>query len=667
MQSKIYHGLVEHQRFAPTPHRLSYGHHVYALDLKELDHLDDRLLLFGYNRPRPVSLHDADHLEANRNKIREKVLAHLPPQLATDKVARIIMVTSPRLLGYVFNPVSFYYCFAADDRLLATLAEVNNTFGEKHIYPLVLPIAGNGEFPARYQARKAFHVSPFNPMGGTYTFSFGDIRRELDIQIDLHRDGDHILRARLTGRGERLTALSLLKTLLRHPIRPHLTMARIHREALKLFARRKLDVFTKPVPHSAMTIRRPAPTMFQRYSTRLVLRHMRKAHKGRLRLSLPDGTLHDFGQPDGNRIAHLKVNDHAFFSRVVTGSDIGLGEGFMEDLWDTDHIPDVLGFLIRNRQTLQDGDFKAGVLSKMGEQLRRVSRANTLLGSRRNIRAHYDLSNAFFQTFLDDSMAYSCAVFDHPDEPLETAQHRKSRMIMDKARLTASDHLLEIGCGWGGFAIEAVRQTGCRVTGITISKAQHALATERVRRTGMQDHIDIRLCDYRHVRGRFDKIVSIEMLEAVGHRYFKTYFKKIDELLAPRGIAVIQTITIPDQRYDQYRKTHDWIQKHIFPGGLLPSLSIMARTTTRHTRLMIDDAENIGNHYATTLALWQKNFQTNLEQVARMGFDRSFRRKWAYYLGCCEAGFRERALGNLQLVLTREGNDALKTKSSGGE
>ena len=664
MTSKIYHGTVEHERYVPRRHRLIYPHHVYALELDALADLDRRLFLFGYNRPRPVSLYDSDHMEANHSQIRQKVLAHLSPYLTATAIERIIMVTSPRLFGYVFNPVSFYYCFDADGGLLASLAEVNNTFGEKHIYPLTAPLSKNGDFPARYQVDKAFHVSPFNPMKGTYTFSLGDVRRELDIQIDLHRDGEHILRARLRGRGEALTPLTLLKTIVRHPVRPHLTMTRIYREAFKLFARRKLDVFTKSVPHSPMTIRRPAPSAFQRYCQRLVLAHMARATTGCLQLTLPDGSIHEFGRVDGTPAVRMRVNDPAFFSRVVTGSDIGLGEGFMEDLWDTDDIPAVLGFLIRNRHALQDGDFKAGGVTKIWEKLSFVRHANTLIGSRRNIRKHYDLSNAFFQTFLDDSMAYSCAVFDHPEASLETAQHRKYKMIMDKARLRASDHLLEIGCGWGDFAMAAVRQTGCRVTGITISKKQHDFATERVRQAGMQDHIDIRLCDYRRMHGRFDKIVSIEMLEAVGHRYYKTYFKQIDRLLDPQGIAVVQTITIPDQRYDQYRKTHDWIQKHIFPGGLLPSLTILTQTMTRHTRLMIDHVENIGTHYATTLACWQKNIRDNRERVAQLGFDRTFQRKWAYYLGSCEAAFRARVLGNLQLVLTREGNDAMKTGSS---
>jgi cyclopropane-fatty-acyl-phospholipid synthase len=659
MNSKLYTGFVEHERFHPASHRLTYRLYMYALDLADLEALDRGFPLFGHNRLRPVSVYDRDYLGRQPVSIRRKVLEQVSTHVSADDVDRIILVTSPRLLGYVFNPASFYFCFSHSGRLLAALTEVNNTFGEKHVYVLSDHLQANGTFPARFQAEKVFHVSPFNNMEGTYQFTFADIREKLDICIDLHRQGEHILRARLQGDPLPLTPFNHMKTVLRHPIRPHLTISRIYREAFKLFFIRRLDFFSKPVPRSPMTIGRLPPTTVQRYCMTLILDHLNKAAHGRLRVTLPDGSTVDFGRQDHQGRAHMTVNDYRFFSRVVLGSDIGLGESFMFDEWDTDDIPSVLSFFIRNRQSVKDGDFKEGLLAKVLEKLRFLSRANTLTGSRRNIRRHYDLSNAFFRTFLDDSMAYSCALFDHPGEHLEAAQQNKYRTLIDKLRLHAGDHLLEIGCGWGGFAIEAVRRTGCRVTGITISRDQYDLARQRVRQAGLQDRIHILFRDYRKMKGRFDKIVSIEMLEAVGHAYYGTFFRQVDRLLGPDGIAVIQTITIPDQRYDAYRKTHDWIQKHIFPGGLLPSLTVLTRAMTHHSSLMVDHAENIGNHYATTLARWHRRFNANRDQVTRLGFDRIFQRKWAYYLGSCEAGFRERVLGDLQLVLTREGNRRL--------
>ncbi len=659
MNSKLYTGFVEHERFHPRIHRLRYNLYVYALDLSELPQLNRRLPLFGYNRPRPVSLYDEDYLDPGPGSIRDKLLQHIASQTPLDGIDRIILVTSPRLAGHIFNPVNFYFCFDRQDRLAVAVAEVNNTFGEKHIYVLGKPLENSFDFPVRFHAEKAFHVSPFNTMDGNYTFRFADIRQALDVQIDLHRQGVPVLTARLQGQPLPLTPLNHLKTILRHPFTPRLTMFRIHIEAFKLFFKRKLAFYTKPVPRSPMTIRRLPPTTLQRQCMKLLLHHLSQARRGQLHLTLPDGSGLDFGPEAGNGPAELRVYDYRFFSRVVLGSDIGLGEAFMFDEWDTDDIPAVLAFFIQNRASLKDGNFAASWLPRLLEKLRYITRANTLTGSRRNIRRHYDLSNAFFQTFLDDSMAYSCAIFHSPDDTLEQAQQNKFRAIIKKARLGPDDHLLEIGCGWGGFAIEAVRQTGCRITGITISKDQYRLARERVREAGLQDRILILFRDYRKMRGQFDKIVSIEMLEAVGHSHFATFFKQLDRLLAPDGIAVIQTISIADQRYETYRKSHDWIQKHIFPGGLLPSLTILTRNMTRHSSLMIEHAENIGNHYATTLARWHRRFKDHQERVTQLGFDRLFQRKWAYYLGCCEAGFRERAIGDLQLVLTRENNSTL--------
>jgi len=638
---------------------LRYSLYVYALDLDELEQLDQHLPLFGYNRRRPVSLHDGDYLDDGPGSIREKLNARLASKVDVDAIDRVVMVTSPRLLGYVFNPVSFYYCFDLSGGLLATVAEVNNTYGEKHVYTLPATNGNRQGFPAQFQAEKAFHVSPYNTMGGYYDFSFGDIRRELDISLDLHRDGKHILKAQLLGSAHSLTPWNHLKTLVKNPIIPLLTIPRIYWEAFKLRFKRKLTFHDKPVPSSPMTIRRLPATRIQKFFQGLIQDLLGKADQGSLKMTLPDGKTVTYGSNDAASQIQLRVNDYRFFSRVALGADIGLGEAFMYDEWDTDDIPGVLGFFIRNRPALKDGNLKGALLQRFIENIRFLARANSLIGSRRNIREHYDLSNDFFQTFLDDTMAYSCAVFEQPGDNLETAQRNKFHRIIAKLRLQPGDHLLEIGCGWGGFAIEAVRQTGCRVTGITISDKQYQFARQRVQDAGLEEHIEILFRDYRKMEGQFDKIVSIEMLEAVGHAYYRSFFEQLDRLLKPEGIAVLQTITIPDQHYAAYRKSHDWVQKHIFPGGLLPSLTILTQTMTRYTRLMVDHMENNGNHYATTLAHWQRRFKANRDRVTELGFDRVFQRKWAYYLGSCEAGFRERVLGNLQLVLTREGNPSL--------
>ncbi len=657
--SVLYNGFVEHERFFPTRHRLLYRLYVYAFDLDELPRLDRRLPLFGYNRFRPVSLHDRDYLDAETGTIRDKLLRLLAPQIGNRAVNRIVAVTSPRYFNYVFNPVSFYYCFDGDDHLVGAVAEVNNTFGEKHVYILPTDKTNPTAFPARFQSSKQFHVSPFNTMGGTYHFHLADIRHELDVRIALHREGREIMQARLWGHPIPLTPFRHLRTVLTHPLVPHLTVPRIYWEAFKLRFRRKLTYHDKPVPLSPMTIRRIAASPLQRRCQTLITSALKNTRRGRLTLNLPEGPSRIYaGATDGPQ-AVMRINDAKFFSRVVWGADIGFGEAFMHGEWDSPDPVAVVRFFIRNRRAFADGRLQTNWLVRALARALELGRRNTILGSRRNIRRHYDLSNDFFRLFLDRSMSYSSAIYPSDEATLEEAQQHKYDTIIRKARLAAGDHLLEIGCGWGGFAIAAARQSGCRVTGITVSREQYDLARAQVEAAGLQDRIRIEFTDYRQVEGRFDKIVSIEMLEAVGHAYYPLFFQRLDELLRPRGIAVLQTITIPDQYYARYRKESDWIRKHIFPGGLLPSLDVLTDKMTHHSSLMVDHLENIGNHYALTLADWRRRFEANREAAAAMGFDRVFRRKWRYYLASCEAAFRERVIGDLQLVLTRAGNHRL--------
>lgn len=666
MNSQLFESVVEHTRFHPVDHNLRYGMYVYAIDLDDLAKLDRRLPLFGYNRWRPVSLWDADYLSRGRAPLRQKLNTLISPLVTPESVDRAILVTAPRYLGYIFNPVSFYFCYDAAGEPCVMVAEVNNTFGERHAYVLPVDAASGRSFPLRFTAEKKFHVSPFNDVDGKYRFVFNDIRENLDISITLEKENRPILEARLTGRPKPLTAYEQLKIVLKHPLVPHLTVPRIYKEAFKLRFAKKLFYYAKPVPGDAMTLRRNPPTRIQRKALALVTDYLARADRGALAVQYPDGTERRFGAPVVGPPVKMHINDYRFFSRVVLGGDIGFGESFVVGEWDSDDVVGVVRFFIQNRHQVDDGRFATAVVSRLLETIRHRTRRNTLPGSRKNIPRHYDLSNDFFRLFLDPTMAYSSAVYARPEDDLETAQRNKFARIIGKARITAADHVLEIGCGWGGFAIEAVRQTGCRVTGITVSPAQYALARERVTAAGLSERIDIQLMDYRRITGRYDKIISIEMLEAVGHDYYGRYFQCLDSLLKPDGIVVLQTITISDRHYEQYRRESDWIRKHIFPGGHLPSTTALAAAMTRHSFLMIEHLENIGSHYAMTLADWRRRFVANRGKLPAMGFDKAFERKWLYYLTSCEAGFREGVLGDIQMVLTREGNAALwETESPG--
>ena len=402
-----------------------------------------------------------------------------------------------------------------------------------------------------------------------------------------------------------------------------------------------------------MTIRKISPTVTQKICRTIIFQLLKKIRVGYLTICLPDGQQEYFGDKRSNLSADINVSDYRFFPEVVLRGDVGLGESFMQGMWDSSDIPCLFRLFIRNRQTLKEGYPAAAWLFSQKNRLFYNPKKNTPVGSRENIQQHYDLSNEFFQKFLDSSMLYSCGIYSSENDSCEAAQKNKINSIIEKAQIKVTDHVLEIGCGWCGFAIEAVKQTKCRLTGITVSKAQYELALDRVKREGLEKNIEIQLQDYRETKGIYDKIVSIEMLEAVGHRYFGKFFQCCDRLLKPGGLLVIQVITIPDQRYKEYKRKIDWIQKHIFPGGLLPSVTVLNQAATKYSSFIMDNLKDIGIHYASTLRDWRNKYLSNIESISAMGFSDAFRRKWQYYLSICEAGFSERVLGDIQVVFRK--------------
>ena len=374
---------------------------------------------------------------------------------------------------------------------------------------------------------------------------------------------------------------------------------------------------------------------------------------GTLVVRLPDGSERRFGS--GPPVT-ITIESPGLFRRLAMRGKIGLGESYQAGEWHSDDLVGLFELLLRNA----DAAALRHPRVMRFLSLRPSRRAqNGLRCARRNIAYHYDLGNELFELFLDETMTYSCAVFEHTDDSLAEAQLRKYRRICDKLELRSDDRVLEIGCGWGGFAIHAATERGARVTGLTISPAQAALARERIAAAGLSDRIEIIEQDYRVHEGRYTKIASIEMLEAIGDRQFPTFFAACDRLLAHGGVACIQTILVPDQRWDRYRKTPDWVERYLFPGCLIPSMTALTRAMTRASRLMVHDVEEIGRHYAETLCRWRRGFHGRLEDVRRLGYDDRFVRTWDFYLAYCEAAFRTRSLRDVQLVLTRPFNEVL--------
>ena len=394
------------------------------------------------------------------------------------------------------------------------------------------------------------------------------------------------------------------------------------------------------------------PTSMESLCMKLVDRQLARIVKGHLAVQLPDGGIKNYGDQSAPIV--LKVNRYRFFTRLVSAGNIGLGEAWTEGDWDSTQLTGILQLFIDNMESLKPTGLSTGVAKRFQHLLQHALNRNTVTGSRRNIHAHYDLGHEFYHQFLDhETMMYSCALFPSGQESLAEAQRLKIQRLIERAGIESGHHVLEIGCGWGGFAIEAARRTGCRVTGITISAEQFQFATARVAAEGLQDRVNIVMCDYRKMTGQYDRIVSIEMLEAVGHAYYGTFFGTCDRLLKPGGRVVLQVIAIPDQRYEAYRRNPDWIQKHIFPGGMLPSLTELAKAMTRHSSFIVDHLENIGIHYAETLRRWKSAFEANGGQLIQMGYDGVFQRKWIYYLSYCEAGFQSRFINDLHLTLVR--------------
>ncbi|MYG32923.1 MAG: class I SAM-dependent methyltransferase [Cenarchaeum sp. SB0677_bin_16] len=405
-----------------------------------------------------------------------------------------------------------------------------------------------------------------------------------------------------------------------------------------------------------------APGMLDRLGRAVILGSLRRLKKGCLRVRTPDGAAYRFGGVQPGPEATITVRHPRFFRQMLADGEVGAGEAYIRGEWSADSAMEAVRLGILNRRFLRPIVpllWPAAAAAWVAHKFR----SNTVSGSRRNIHDHYDLGNEFFSLFLDPSMTYSCAYFDEERlaadarvemQALEQAQLAKYRLLATKAGLRPGSHVLEIGCGWGGFAEVAASEFGCRVTGVTISRKQAAYARERMARAGLADRVSIKVVDYRDITGEYDSVVSIEMLEAVGHRFLPTYFRKCDEVLAPGGRAVIQVITIPDNRYLRYRLRPDYIQRFIFPGAHLPSLGALTRAL-RPTALGMRDREDLAAHYALTLATWRRRLLEQRQSLFDLGFDESFLRRWEFYFAYCEAAFRTRYVADWQLVLERRG------------
>ncbi len=397
---------------------------------------------------------------------------------------------------------------------------------------------------------------------------------------------------------------------------------------------------------------------------RIVLQSLAQMTLGCLHLELPDGTKQLFGNPTAPISANVRVIKWTFFKRCVLFGDIGFGEAYVDGDWETDDITRVISWFIlnvENSPAMSGSRAKKFLVNLLGWQNRigHWLRPNSLTTSRRNISEHYDLGNDFYKLFLDPTMTYSSALFSSPEQTLEQAQFAKYDRLCRQLKLKPGEHILEIGSGWGGFSLHAAKHFGCKITTVTISEEQFKFARELFQQENLAGQIEIKLQDYRALTGKFDKIVSIEMIEAVGDKYLETYFAKCHELLKPAGLLALQMITCPDSRHDSLRKNVDWIQKHIFPGSLLLSIHRVNEALRATGDLFLHDLKDVGLSYAETLKRWRQTFNQNEAAVRALKFDTRFIRKWNYYLSYCEAAFAWRNISVVQAIYTRPNNSTL--------
>jgi cyclopropane-fatty-acyl-phospholipid synthase len=681
--SAVYEGTLLHARSTPAKHVFRHRVCFYAIDLDELPGLAGRLRLFGHNTRAPLTLRDDDHVGRIGTPIKENILARLAAEGIETGGGRVVMVTNLRVLGYVFNPVSFFFCYRPEGELAAVVAEVGNTFGERHLYLLPAEEARlTGDGRRVWDRPKRMHVSPFFGLDQDYRFVLGEPGETIRLGVGVHEADRQPLWAEQTGTRRPFTDAQLALTLVRHPLMAQRVMGLIHWHALRLWLKRvpfhhlprfrpgEGSVSTDSGTHADTSTpagagrralrglpaaRRSLRTPFAR---RLSLWALSHPAEGRISVELPDGTVRSAGDAATGPDVRVTVASKDLWRRIARRGRIGIGEAYTAGDWYADDLVGLMEILTVTGEAVRRSAPGSALTGFQRRRPHLPARAD-LPGAKRDIQYHYDLGNDLYELFLDPSWTYSCAVFEHPGMTLQEAQEAKYRRICEKLRLTPESHVLEIGCGWGGFALHAAGEWGARVTGLTLSEEQAALARQRVAEAGLSDRVEILLQDYRTMTGRFSHVASIEMLEAIGHAQLPVYFGAIDRLLEPGGSACIQTIACPDQRYERYRRHHDWIREYIFPGALLPSLEAISRAMTRSSDLIVEQVDNIGDHYAETLRQWRERFLMNRDRVIALGYDDRFIRTWEFYLAYCEAAFRVRALHDYQLLITRPFNRAL--------
>ena len=646
----LFKGTLFHKRFLPKQHQFKYSVFFLGFNIDTLASDIKKFKFFGFNSFNLFSIYERDYLKDTGKSLRDKLDQLFLENGFNLHFEKIILVSSPRCLGKQFNPVNFYYCYQ-NNTVTHVVAEVNNTFKQRHTYIL------ENQFPEKnimtFSSDKQFYVSPFFDVDGHYDFKLSSYSDSLSIVINYLKESTLQLHASLVGSRKVLSDKAILFIMLTIPWSGIQTFIYILFEAFRLKFLKSISIKKRGKLMHKNSYKSSSLSFVQSICKDVFLSQINKMKNVCLTIHFPSGLAKQYGDPSADKKLSMKINDHRFYTKVCFRQEMGLGEAFVLEYWESENVKELLATFLENKKEL-GVQFKfifkcVNVVLRFQHFLNR----NSVFKSKKNIHKHYDLGNDFFESFLDPSMLYSCAIYPSEDATLSQAQQYKMDQIIDKLNISPGMNVLEIGSGWGSMAIEIVKKVDCKLTTVTISKQQYNYVKKRIEDLNLTDKITILYQDYRYVEGEFDRVVSIEMIEAVGHKYLPVYFNKINQLLNSTGKALIQAITIRDDVYDTYKRNSDWIRKYIFPGGHLPSVGHI-KTLINDTNLSLSQADNIGLHYVKTLEDWKCLFFAKLDCIKKKGFDDEFIRKWHYYFEYSQAGFMNGYIQDFHLVFDKK-------------
>lgn len=640
----VVRGRTYHERRVPKRHAFEYSYNGLFFNL-----LSDAASEWveRMNRYKLLSICSSDYFFSKKESIRDQLKEFILTRCRSDVIFdQVYFFTTPRVLGFVFNPVNFYFGFFKSEQTFF-LAEVNNTYRERFVYFEKVSREGRADF------FKRLFVSPFFNTEGVYKIFYKLTSDSLYVGVDYRVNGQSYLFANFKGEIQPCETLrSLIWFFLKNPLSFYSTLPRIYWQGLKLWLFKMLPVRKRKTPEDEGLVWAEPYSLITQHCRNKILKALERCRKGRLVLKEPAGRELVFGGDEDGFTATVKVKDFDFYRKVFFGGNVGFGDSFVDEIWDSSNPAAVVGFLLHNWSDIENikGSWGLRILSWLSH----LARSNFRKIARKNIAFHYDQPVDFFKLFLDKRLVYSCAHFDPnaaSDDDLESAQLRKIDSIFEEIELKSSDHLIDVGCGFGGLAIRAVERYGCKVTAVTISRTQFEYVKSLIKSRGMEKYIELRFVDYRDIDGKFDKVVSVEMIEAVGHSFLQKFLKKLDSILKPGGYISLQAICYPDFDYYRYLRRADWIQMRIFPGSFLPSLEVIHRCLVK-TSLIIDMCYDKAFDYAKTLRIWRENLIARQKEALEF-VNPAQLRSWIFYFASCEAEFATQWLRLLRLRLKR--------------